>query len=363
MTDTKRMHYVPRSLLRHFAAEDGNLAVYDKEKSRWFHASPNNAGVEKNIYLQEDETWLANSVENPALSPLDRLRSGEQIGFDERKIIAKYIWTLARRVPAIRELTDTVFTSKNIYPVVKETRDQVEAISRLFPNRAISAQEQQDIDRWLDLAREAPTELMTELGMADLLKVGLQSETSLWEFLPELAWRVVFSSQTRYIITDKPVTSFKLQDGANDPRFELFIPLSTRCTLHISRQGKPRTLQTDIVDEALARTLNTRTLTGAYRFVFCSREETWVSKNAHRHPSQVRTPGVRWGVSDIISIPYGEHCKLCGHVFTEQEFNDADISYSGKVVDGTDVLETTKVVPHWCRPSSEKEAGAGTGPA
>ena len=205
------------------------------------------------------------------------------------------------------------------------------SISRLFPNRAISAQEQQDIDRWLDLAREAPAELMTELGMADLLKVGLQSETSLWEFLPELAWRVVFSSQTRYIITDKPVTSFKLQDGANDPRFELFIPLSTRCTLHISRQGKPRTLQTDIVDEALARTLNTRTLTGAYRFVFCSREETWVSKNAHRHPSQVRTPGVRWGVSDIISIPYGEHCKLCGHVFTEQEFNDADISYSGKV--------------------------------
>lgn len=358
MSETKRMHYVPRSLLRHFAGNDGNLAVFDKDKRRWFQASPNNVGVEKNIYLQEDETWLTNSVENPALPSLDKLRNGDQIGIGERKKVARYIAVLIRRVPAIRNLTDTILTPNNVHPMVKETAKQIEAIGQLFPNRAISASEQQDIDRRLALARENPSELMAELGMDDLVRIGLRSESFLWEFLPELAWRVVRSSQTRYLVTDQPVTVFKLQDGANDPRFELSIPMSTWCTLHISRQGKPRTLQTDIVDDSIARTLNARALTGADRFVFCSREETWVSKNAGRRPRQVRTPGISWGVTDIISTPYGEHCELCGHVFTQQELNDTDINYSGKVVDGMDVLETRRVVPHHCRSASSIRPGS-----
>ena len=55
----------------------------------------------------------------------------------------------------------------------------------------------------------------------------------------------------------------------------------------LGEYGSPRMINKTIIDDKLVETLNLRILAGSSRFIFASRKEDWISRNAHRKvPSQ-----------------------------------------------------------------------------
>ena len=107
---TKRNHVVPREYLWWFRVPDPSgsspamVWMYDKVSRKWTMVPVHDAGVRKNFYRGEDEVGLADEVEQPAQRPLEKLRSGHQIDFDERLKVAWYVYAMMTRVPAAREV-------------------------------------------------------------------------------------------------------------------------------------------------------------------------------------------------------------------------------------------------------------------
>jgi uncharacterized protein DUF4238 len=109
-----------RHHLAHFAAADGLLHVYDRERS-WSHRRdiPERLAMERFLYAPgaSDETgrdpkddsverWLADEIDTPAFAPLGKVAAGAAIGDltpDEIHALANFFAVLDMRTPRVRD--------------------------------------------------------------------------------------------------------------------------------------------------------------------------------------------------------------------------------------------------------------------
>ena len=275
MTFVVREHYVPKFLLNLFADDDGKLWIYDTAHANWFQSSPTTAGIEKNIYDQKVEKWLSQEIELPVSSIFRDLDDGKD-NFSEDKLflIAKFVAIQRVRVRAIEKIAESSHQNL-VYDKLLETLDEL--------GLAMSS-------NLLCRAKDDPKEFLETIGLHSLCNLALRGAMcdenfEIAESMVQMAWRVIRPENNRYIVTDNPVVIDVSDEGNELP--ECVLPISKTCAIHIGLYGNAGTINETIIDDRLVETLNLRILAASNRFVFASRKEDWISRNAHaKLPSQ-----------------------------------------------------------------------------
>ena len=329
------------------------IYMYDKRGRKWIETPIQNAAVRKKYYHQDDETGLADEVENPAQNPLRKLREGETIDFEERLKISWYIYAMMARVPIARALAGSIIEDNSelwAVDTVKELR-----LAHEVAGIPISEGRQQYMDEMVERLKRDPTDLPDGLYEEMMTRVQYKSNANEMpdtvHILPNFAWRVIrASSGIKFITSDNPVHVFSMPEGPDNPYFELVMPLSSECALHISRQGIPRQLEFVSGDRNIVRRLNIRILSVVDRFVFSGRKERWIENTIRRPKQMYRMPLISWGNVPYIERFYrGPVCDKCGTVFTQDQIDGAETTLRGEKA-GDDIrLETIKTIWHECR--------------
>lgn len=117
----KLHHFRPVLHLRYFAATDGLITVYHKEKITPFRTKPENLGAEYYLYAPEDgddpgddsiERWLADHIDGPAATALQKIHSGNTLTQTDRSALAAYIGLQDMRTPLARDLILRMFQTE-----------------------------------------------------------------------------------------------------------------------------------------------------------------------------------------------------------------------------------------------------------
>ena len=358
-TDTKRNHIVPMEYLWWFRIPTpkvkGNevIYMYDKEDRKWIETPIQNAAVRKKYYYQDDETGLADEVEYPAQKPLRKLREGETIDFTERLKISWYIYSMIARVPVARTFADRIIKD-NSGCWAEEMLNEWRLVHEVA-GIPVSEQDQQYMDEMVERLKRDPTDWPNGLYEEMMTRVQYKSNANEMpdtvHILPNFAWRVISAPKgNRFITSDNPVHVFSIPNGPNNPDFELVMPLSSKCALHISRQGLPQQLEFVSGDRNIVRRLNIRILSVVDRFVFSSRKERWIENTIRRPKHMYRIPHISWGNVPYIKGFYrGPVCDKCGTVFTHDQIDGAETTLRGEKDDGDIILKTIKTIWHECR--------------
>ena len=349
-----RNHILPQEYLKHFSLEKSGknlICTYAIKEAKWLPATqPLNTAVRKNFYLDEDETGLSEEIEGPAIVPLNRLRNRTGLSKAERISVASYVYAMLIRTPQARRAKESIM----IEVAPKATTDAVKKLetSLQAKGKYLSKEAKQYIDELRETSMSDPTSLPPAMWEQSIRTVFYKSpdgeeELKGVQVLSNLAWRVIFTDLPhRFITCDNPV---HMVDEIDGPMFELTIPISSRCALHISRQGKAGQLEF-LVDKRRANKINIRTATNADRFIYAAREERWVRKCVSQSKPLRRNLRFIWHNAPLIR----EHfltpvCSHCESPFTLAEMESGTTEYSERDVVGdvVSMIETTTIL-HSC---------------
>ena len=358
MTLTQRNHYVPVCLLVRFTDPNEKIWVYDKEGRDWFCTNPINVAVEKDMYPQEVEDWLSKEVESQA-SPIFEKLSKRDANLSERemRIIANFISEQLARVPTTRSSTSQKYDapgSKGLNELMLVIANELNLLEQ-YSDFSMSSSYRESLQRFVQLSESDPERFRAEIGLPDsytaMLGARIRTEqpSRLADFLMRLAWRLIYSERERYVLSDNPVAVWDLgkNERANSEQFECVLPISANCGIHIGRYGQGGVVNEVSTNDGLVRRFNARILARAQRFIYSSRKERWIAKNAHY--KSPRLPHVRFN-GPVIQAKYDRPpCSNCGREFTQEEWDTAKISYKVEEREEGDILAEIKTMQHSCQ--------------
>jgi hypothetical protein len=252
-------HYIPQYYLKGFELEN-RILVHDRKDRRSFPTQVASAGHENKIWTKEVETWLSSAIEGPANPVIKKIRAVKDISNEEQYVLAKYIITMWRRVPATR--SRVVQMIPDIAPLVESSIIlRIEDIKRAEPDVSSLANKKiVEVRSAIEkLVRDKPSSLWSD---------ALKSHDSkdLVESLMSMKWRFLVSEEDQFITSDCPVFIFKgLQNSSSD----LSIPFGSYVSLVATRNG-PAGISYGVASRKLVREVNRRVLQLAVRFAYSS---------------------------------------------------------------------------------------------
>lgn len=137
---SKRHHAVPQFVLRRFADANGLLWLHDLQRLIAVQVQPRDALVETHLYAPgvgenptDDalERFLADHVEGPAATPLDKLAMGDSLTDEDRYRVALLIAFQEIRIPRMRE-TVGGFVGEIGERIMRVAADHPEYMRRVF---------------------------------------------------------------------------------------------------------------------------------------------------------------------------------------------------------------------------------------
>lgn len=104
-------HYIPRFYLKGFTESlvSPYIWVYEKGKEKSYRTNIKNVAQEKKMYSEETESYLAQSVEQPAVEVVRKVRSWRTISPRDKEILADFMVVLLKRTPKGRERVERWF--------------------------------------------------------------------------------------------------------------------------------------------------------------------------------------------------------------------------------------------------------------
>jgi hypothetical protein len=252
-----RTHFIPRYYLNGFADNKGRIWTYRKGHSAYFRSTPNNAAVECDFYSETDEKLLANKIEYPALSSVQKIRNRETITLDEKKRLAIYALNFILRVPHGKVRVKSLISE--ILPKVFSD----EALRHFNGGREPSAKLKEQANK---LRRQWESEPETvewlwssQLSTEKRIKLVAALEEMIWQFLTHY-------EEPAFVTSDSPFFLFP-HLGIGNELSEVTFPLSQNVALWATRRKELSEgffpVSKDIVSE-----INRRTVCQATRDVF-----------------------------------------------------------------------------------------------
>jgi hypothetical protein len=260
-------HYVPQYYLHGFA-EDGRIWAHDRVASRSFHTQPKVIAHESGMYPDEVEQYLANLIENPAKTAIDKVRNLAPLDDADRLALANYIITLWKRVPEGRrraaERMPVVAAS-----VKADVLAKIDHLAAEDPSFLLVADEKRaQIASIISHYEEDPP--------PDIWQKSLRTEFTprVVDSLLSMEWRYLHTKDLMFLASDNPVFFFA-HEGIGQPTSELTLPFSNSVALWANRS---KNLPSSIIQASpvAVRELNRRAAYNATRFVFSTNNEPWI---------------------------------------------------------------------------------------
>ena len=268
MSMTKRNHYIPKEYLRHFASANDpeKVHMFDKESARWTLTNVLNAGAWSGFYRGEDEEWLSNEIEFPALAALDRLRAGQPIDSDDRHRVALYLESMIKRVPSTRR--ELLMGAPKALTRLREGTEELSHKYETTPHvirEALDRLEEEQLREPLSMTSEITRYQWTNQEVIDVL-LGMD-------------WTVLVAHGPDAFLTGDNPAFLPWRDGLQKPGSQLAFPLSSSAALVADRR-KSRAALVGHIDaiSAQVKEINRRMIFASNRFIYSHRELPWVKK-------------------------------------------------------------------------------------
>lgn len=102
-------HYIPQYYLDGFSDSptSSNIWVYEKDSNRIIRTTTKTVANENRRWPKSVEAYLANQVEAPAKSVLEKIRNRKPIMQDDKDVLSAYMVVMLKRVPRGLERTKT----------------------------------------------------------------------------------------------------------------------------------------------------------------------------------------------------------------------------------------------------------------
>ena len=309
------------------------------------------------MYPQEVEDWFRDEVESSVDPIFEKLASCVgNLSDGEMSIIANFISNQMIRVPAARRSTLERYDSPGsdgLHEQMLEIATELNLLEQ-YSDFSMSEKDRVALQRFVELSRTDPEKFLAEIDLPDTYQAMLEARIRTDEpnrtakLLMRLAWRVICADRERYVLCDNPVFVWNLSEngGADSEQFEIILPISAKCALHVGRYGQGGVINETRTDDAIVRLFNSRTVSRAQRFIYSSREESWVKRSA-RYKSPYR-PHLRFD-GQLIQAKYDRQpCPDCGKEFTQEEWDLGEISYRAENTEEGYILEQVRTVSHPC---------------
>jgi len=260
-------HYVPRYYLKGFT-DGGYLWVHDCLTEKSFKSTPKSVANENEMYGSELEQHLANRVEAPAFHAIEKIRAGDLLSTQDREALARYVINLWKRVPKGRDRV-VARLPEVAESVRKNLHSALHQLALTNPEEATKVGTKREavnnvIDRYIE---ETPP----DIWQSSLAKggTGLPEATLLG-----MDWHFLQSRNSEFLTCDNPVFFFE-SEGLANPLAELTLPISSNVCLWAHKLGAKRPYFYEAKPAAI-KAINRRTAYNASRFVFSSRQESWI---------------------------------------------------------------------------------------
>ena len=264
-------HYIPRYYLKGFTESESDIIwVYQKDSQSPFKATAANIANINNFYSREVEEHLANDIEEPAKKVFDKIRGLQQIEFEDKETLAKYLMVLWKRVPKqkdwithkkLPDIMDTILddVKKDFIRLREERPDRLAIIEK----RLLELQ---------DIREHKSDELINDTWLNSILSENTSQSI---EAMCNMTW-VFFHSQTEdfFICSDNPLFFFPWM-GIGKKKSELTFPVTKDIALWA-------TWRIDYKDgyafcrPYTVKEINRRTITNSYRYLFSPKPADWI---------------------------------------------------------------------------------------
>ncbi len=260
-------HYVPKFYLRGFESE-GTIWTFDKKSGNAFPSQAKSIANETDLYSDELESYLANTIEEPAKPVLLKIRAREPLTESDRVALARYIVALWKRVPKARQRA--IDRMPEVATEVQENlNSELESLAELDPNKRAQVEElKQRVAEIIARHISAPP--------PSAWHHSIQSESGprILEATLSMNWSFLISEKNQFLSGDNPVFFFE-HEGIGKPTSEITLPFSSTVALWASRGAAPNGRYLSAQPSAV-KEINRRTAYNSVRFVYASRNEAWI---------------------------------------------------------------------------------------
>ena len=221
------------------------------------------------FYTDEDEEKLNLKIEIPAEPPLNRLRRGQKIDSQERRLVALYLESMLKRVPSFRLWMLQIMKEDGGKAIDEIRRDPEQWILKNGLNISTG--------QLLQLMGETRQKIRRgNISIKDDLVRGQWTTPRIVQTLLNMTWRVSMTDGSIGFLTGDNPLFFAKGYGLIHPESEITFPLSSCTALHGCWQGPRRHLLFGEAEPALVKEINRRMIYNANRFVFFHRNADWV---------------------------------------------------------------------------------------
>lgn len=280
-------HYVPRRYLSGFAVNE-RLAIFKKDTGQVFRGQPATIANERELYGEKLENHLSKAIEAPSHEVFDKIAARAPLTSRDREILANYIVTAWKRVPAAR---------------ARVMNQLPQTIERTIDRRSDEVRQFDDGDD--EQLKGRATEVLSELARVRA-KLLADPPVDIWrdivvpertpmmvEALLSMNWAFLTDSNGTVLSSDNPVYFFPWA-GVGREESELVFPVNQNVAMLASREKFQSNRYFEARPAAL-REINRRTVHNADRQVYARTAFEWVprliAKNAGpQHRLWVRAP-------------------------------------------------------------------------
>lgn len=275
-------HYVPQRYLRGFQEPDrpGFIWMSDKLASTSQLLPIKQVAQAPKFYENDVERELAEAVESPGSDVIDKIRESHAIDEQDRMHLTYSIGVMLRRIPHARSKAEKL-VPRALDEVLAEVREWIESgASEGKLGGGTVAEKLAEMERIEQRFRKQPPHQVKQ-------KIETPWPTlNMLMLIHNMSWRILRSGGPSYFLTSDNPAYFFEGGGLGNPQCELTLPLCNELLLHCSWQACRET-GVQPVEQRLVKVLNSRTASGAARFVFYHREADWILRAASNKVEQL----------------------------------------------------------------------------
>ncbi|MCI0578864.1 MAG: DUF4238 domain-containing protein [Chloroflexi bacterium] len=263
-----RHHYIPQHYLRGFATPENEdqIWVFDRAGKKFYRTNVRNVAQENYYYYSNTiESLLANEVEGPAISVINKVRNVEPLTYKEKILMCKYIMYMYTRVPRYRERVKAILPK-----VVEEQLDEWK--KELEQAQSQGHIPEENTDQILNFIQTVHQQIVANPPKDYLLprRVGVISFA-----LQHMTWTFLTRSKSPYFLTSDNPFVYTERKGIRPPDGEIIFPISKNVLLWARWQGS-NDLTYMPAKDSLTMEINGYIGGNATRLVFYPADEEWI---------------------------------------------------------------------------------------
>ncbi len=277
--DKKRHHYIPKHYLRGFTQSlaSEKIWVYEKGKTKNYRTNLKNAGVEGHYYTismqngKKDsntlENWLADYIEGPASSIIDKIRNLLPITAEEKFTMSVYMYVMSTRVP---------HHIQRHLGIVEKVCDEIiaETIRGEIPERLLSITNKEGI---IQVVTNVKNSSKKNLYLSSIKDKSGEITTAIYT----MNWRfLTFKGERDFITSDNPFT-FDEWQGLSNPQAQITFPISSNIIILATWLNNNSDLEYFKTDQSTVDLVNWRTYKVSTKYVYYRADEEWVTKRVN----------------------------------------------------------------------------------